>query len=140
MRLRHRTNVDFPQPEGPMTAVTAFGAIVTPMPRRTCVVPNHALRSRTTIPSAMLLSYPREAAARDDAGREAHHEDQADEHERARPGLAVPVVVRCDRVREDLQRERRDRLIQSLMPEAVAERREQQRRGLARDAGDRHHD
>ena len=53
IRLRHRMNVDLPQPDGPMTAVTAFGAIVTPIPCSTCALPNQALRSRTTIPSAM---------------------------------------------------------------------------------------
>src|ERR1700745_2787416 len=140
IRLRHRMNVDLPQPDGPMTAVTALGAMVTPIPCKTCALPNHALRSRTMIPSAMRLSYPREAAARGDAGREAHHKYQADEHERSRPGLAVPVVVWRDRVREDLQRQRRDRLIESLMPEPVAESREQQGRRLPRDARDRDHD
>src|SRR5215813_8832443 len=132
--------VDLPQPDGPMIAVTALGAIVTPIPCSTCALPNHALRSRTTIPSAMGLSYPRQAAARHDAGRQAHQKNQADEHERSRPGLAVPVVVRRDRVREDLQRECRDRLVESLMPEAITERREQERRRLTRDARDGDHD
>src|SRR3989441_8044222 len=52
--------------------------------------------------------------------------------------LAVPVVEGRDRVGEDLERQRGDRLIEALVPEAVAEGREEQRRRLPRHAGDRH--
>src|SRR5215510_9266653 len=140
IRLRHRMKVDLPQPDGPMIAVTALGAIVTPIPRSTWALPNHALRSRTTIPSAMFLSYPRDAAARCHARRQAYHENQGDQHERPRPRLAVPVVIGRDRVRKDLERQRRDRLVESVVPEAISERREEQRRRLAGDARDSHHD
>ena len=46
-------NVDFPQPDGPMSAVTALGATARPMLCRMCASPNQALRSLTRMPSAM---------------------------------------------------------------------------------------
>src|SRR2546422_10068098 len=85
MRLRHRMNVDLPQPEGPMIAVTALGAIASPMSRRTWRVPNQALRSLTRIPSAMLSPHRAVAAARRDSRRETDQEDQGGPHQRARP-------------------------------------------------------
>src|SRR5215470_117868 len=130
IRFRHRMNVDLPQPDGPMSAVTAFGAIEMPISCSTWCSPNHALRSLTRMPSAM-SPYPREAAACRDARRQTYHKHQADENERAGPRLAMPVVVRRDCIREDLQGQRRDRLIEPLVPEAVAEGREEQRRRLS---------
>jgi hypothetical protein len=40
--FRHRMKVDFPQPDGPMMAVTALGAIVRSTPFSTWLSPNHA--------------------------------------------------------------------------------------------------
>src|SRR3989449_8820683 len=127
MRLRHRRNVDLPQPEGPMIAVTALGAIASPMSRRTWRVPTQALRSLTRIPSPMLSPHRAVTAARRDPRRETDQEDQGDQHQRAGPRLAVPVVEGGDRVGEDLERQRGDRLIEKLGPETVAESREKQR-------------
>src|SRR2546422_9461427 len=127
MRLRHRMNVDFPQPDGPMIAVTALGAIASPMPCRTWTSPNQALRSLTRIPSATPSPHRAVAAARRDPRRETDQEDQGDQHQRAGPRLAVPVVVWGDRIGEDLERQRGDRLIEKLGPETVAESREKQR-------------
>ena len=62
-------------------------------------------------------------------------EDQSHEDQRAGPGLAVPVVVGRDRVGEDLQGQRRDRLLQVVVPEVVAQGGEEQRRRLARRCG-----
>src|SRR5262249_58418596 len=126
--------VDLPQPDGPIIAVTALGAIVTPIPRSTWALPNHALRSRTTIPSAMVLSYPREATARCHTRRQTHRENQGDQHERPRPCLAVPVVIGRDRVRKDLERQRRDRLLGAVAPEAISRPPGEHGRALARDA------
>src|SRR6185436_13355969 len=103
MRLRQRMNVDLPQPEGPMMAVTALGAIVRSIPLKTCMLPNQALTPVTWIPSTIPSPHSAEAAPRGDAGRQADDEHHPDEHEGARPRLAVPVVVGRDRVREDLQ-------------------------------------
>src|SRR5262245_36466683 len=140
MRFRHRMKVDFPQPDGPMIAVTALGAIVRSMPFSTCALPNHALTPVTWMPSTIPSPHSTEPAPCDHAGRQAHDEYDTNEHERAGPGLTMPVVVGGDRVREDLQRQCRDRLIEPLVPEPVAERREQQRRRLAGHARHGHHD
>src|SRR3989449_11664676 len=119
MRLRHRMNVDFPQPDGPMIAVTALGAIASPMPCRTWTSPNQALRSLTRIPSATPSPHRAVTAARRDPRREADQEDQRDQHQGPRPGLAVPVVEGRDPVGEDLGRQPRDRLIEAPVPEGV---------------------
>src|SRR5437763_15653339 len=49
MRLRHRTNVDLPHPDGPITAVTAWGFAVIDTFFRTWFEPNQAFRSETSI-------------------------------------------------------------------------------------------
>src|SRR2546425_5096723 len=117
MRLRHRMNVDFPQPDGPMIAVTALGAIASPMPCSTWTSPNQALRSLTRIPSATPSPHRAVTAARRDPRREADQEDQRDQHQGPRPRLAMPGVEGRDRVGEDLERQRGDRLIGALGPE-----------------------
>src|SRR5580692_7600091 len=55
------------------------------------------------------------------AYRNIEGEDQSHEHQRPGPGLAVPVVVRGDGVEVDLQRERRDRLLEVVVPEIIPE-------------------
>ena len=42
--LRHRTNVDFPQPEGPMMAVTALASMERFTFFKACLVANQAFR------------------------------------------------------------------------------------------------
>jgi hypothetical protein len=44
MRFRHRTKVDFPHPEGPMTAVTCPRAMARVMPLSAWEGPNQAFR------------------------------------------------------------------------------------------------
>src|SRR5438105_334102 len=121
MRLRQRMNVDLPQPDGPMIAVTALGAIVRSMPWSTCSPWNHALSEPTRMPSIMRSPRSAEAAARRQPGRQAHHEHHPDEDEGPGPRLAMPVVVGRDRVGEDLQRQRGDRLVEPMVPEPLAE-------------------
>ena len=67
-------------------------------------------------------------------------QDERDEDQRAGPGLTVPVLVGRDGVGEDLNGERRDRLVEPRREEPVVERGEQQRRGLAGDARQRQQD
>jgi hypothetical protein len=54
MRFKQRMNVDFPQPEGPMTAVTFRSTSGSVMLFRARLLPNHAER-----PSARIFSGPR---------------------------------------------------------------------------------
>src|SRR5207237_6905887 len=79
--------------------------------------------------SGLRRAPPAEGQARDDVYTEHEHE----EHEGGRPRLAVPVLVGRDRIREDHDGEGGRRLQPAGAPEAVAERREEERRRLAGD-------
>ena len=57
--------------------------------------------------------------------------------QRAGPGELLPVLVGAQRELEDHHRQVRHGRVQVEAPELVVERGEQQRRGLAADAGDR---
>src|SRR5450759_1319034 len=69
-----------------------------------------------------------------EARREADGKNNRDQHERACPRLSVPLIVRADRVSEDLEWERRDRFAQRCGPELIAECSEEKRSGLAGDS------
>src|SRR5438874_8760336 len=60
--------------------------------------------------------------------------DPGDEDERAGPSLPMPIVIRRNCVGKNLQRQRRDRLGQIVVPKTVPESGEKERRGLAADA------
>src|SRR5215208_5561052 len=75
-----------------------------------------------------------EARPGGETGEEADDENEGEEDEGAGPGLPVRDVVRADGIGEDLERQRRDGLVEPHRPEVVAERGEEQRRGLARHA------
>src|SRR5215204_1033179 len=161
IRLRQRSRVDFPQPEGPMIAVTPLARKPSDTSRTALVAPKNAESPRVRIASAGSVSGARagaiageearaadaasvmataDASARHDARDDADDQHESDEHQRARPGLRVPLVVRADGVGEYLQGERGDRLVHLGGPELVAERGEEQRRRLTRDTcdGDEH--
>src|SRR5678815_4859826 len=123
MRLRQRSMVDLPQPDGPITAVTdLFGkSSVTFLSTR--LPPNHALSRRalrsgsvsaTGIPTSCCI-----------AGDQTDDEDNGNENKRACPGLCVRRFVRTDRICEYLQRKRCDWLTERRRPELVAESSEQ---------------
>src|SRR5262249_1189536 len=119
MRLIQRMNVDFPQPDGPMIAVTALGATVRSTPCSTSDWPNHARSPFTQMPSPMLTSANRRPAPGRHSRGDTGHEDERDQDQRPCPRLPVPVVVRQDGVRVDLQRQGGDRLVEPVMPKAV---------------------
>src|SRR5919202_6808053 len=140
IRLRQRSSVDLPHPEGPMTAVTARDGKARSTPRTAWTLPNHAssdsAASRTSCPapsaaalrgvsvtrgesagptcSVAVAMVPR---ARDEPGRDADDENEPDENEGAGPGEGVPLVIGADGVGEDLQRQRGDRLVGAHRPE-----------------------
>src|SRR6266545_6449818 len=138
IRLRQRMKVDLPQPDGPMTAVTAFRGTSMLTCLTTCWAPNHAFRSFTTIPSATAPSLSPSTChgPRHDVERE----DECDQHERARPRLPVPVVEGTRRVHIDLQRQRRDRLADTAAPVLVSECGEEERCRLPGHPGHRQQD
>src|SRR3954466_10059330 len=153
MRLRQRSRVDLPQPDGPMIAVTSFAGKSRFTSRTACVDPNHALSEMAciascrsggsaTAPPPLVPSTSIMAAAvtgsRDEPRGEADDENEADEDDGARPGLPVPVVVRADGIGEDLQWKSGDGLPQVGGPELIAECGEEQRCGFAGHACDSH--
>src|SRR4029079_1052946 len=122
IRLRHRSNVDLPQPDGPMIAVTSRSRNVMDTPRTTSAEPKNALSavasSRIRASSAEAgtrwagavgrgasgesVATATESGARREAGCKADDEDNADEDERAGPCERVLLVIRADREGEDL--------------------------------------
>lgn len=59
MRLRILKKVDFPQPEGPMSAVTLRGSISRLTRSRTLLLPNHALTFVATSDAGSTAGAPR---------------------------------------------------------------------------------
>ena len=124
--------MDFPHPDGPMIAVISQSAnySVTPFSARSS--PKYALRfwvasagftpdegsgrsadgdavseSATVDTSVCSKTEPRSGCESREKADDEHHNDQ---HEGAGPCLSVRGVVGADRVSEDLERQRRDRL------------------------------
>src|SRR5258706_15800043 len=158
MRLRQRSRVDLPQPDGPMIAVTSFGGMSSVTSRTACVSPKYAFNPmvctamtgplletavgglaslRSSARSVMPTS---EARARHESRDDADHQHEPDQDRRTRPCLRMPVVIRTVGVDVDLERQCGDGLRQLEGPELVAEGGEEQWGRLARDArdGDEH--
>src|SRR6185312_2128910 len=112
MRLRQRSSVDLPQPDGPMIAVTSPVGTAKVTSRTTRDEPKYASSDSTPIAgvaacaasldistgigtsrSAVSVTSKSKPASRRDAGGETDDEDESEEDERARPGLCVPAVV-----------------------------------------------
>src|SRR5579864_5504246 len=103
MRFRQRRNVDFPQPDGPMMAVTDRSWNVMETSRTAAIEPNLASRCSTRMWGASVTVPATEAgepsitctetSPGDDSGDETDDEDEAEEDEGARPRLRVPIVV-----------------------------------------------
>src|SRR6266513_1998681 len=169
IRLRQRRKVDFPQPLGPMIAVTAFDAIsrVTSSMARfspyqterfftgkvnvaagSGVQGRSAARSRSiTVRSGVAITKltirkrKLDQRCRTPASQNSNHHINAknpgDEHERASPSLAMPIVIGRNGVSKNLQRKSGDRLTQIMVPKSIAKRREKERRSLAAHARQR---
>src|SRR5688500_11756177 len=99
-RLRQRRKVDFPHPDGPITAVTSRSRRSNDTSRMADVSPKYAVRQ-----SACRRGRPRGSARRSvvgagadtgsgsKAGSDTDDEDENDEYQRASPGEPAPVVV-----------------------------------------------
>src|SRR4051812_41047967 len=124
MRLRQRRNVDLPQPDGPMMAVTSFTGKSSERSCTACVAPNQASSPTTRMATGSLASAELtgntatpplvdcsindigHARAGDEAREQADREHERNQHERTGPCLLVPVVIRTDGIHEDLERQR----------------------------------
>src|ERR1043166_2958179 len=98
IRLRQRSSVDLPHPDGPMIAVTSLVATANVTSRTTRAAAKYASRPATSIAGTIgrdgSIATESEAASGREASGEADEEDEAEEDDGARPGLRVPAVVR----------------------------------------------
>src|SRR6266545_3338964 len=129
MRLRQRTSVLLPQPEGPMIAVTWQSGMSSVTPRIACVFPYQAESSSTLMPasnsfsprgggrgcgcfsaissSARIMSFLTLARSGCEPHGDIDDENEQQKHQRGRPGLAVQLLVGPDRVLKNREGHRR---------------------------------
>src|SRR5580698_1189884 len=122
MRLRQRTKVDLPQPEGPIRAVAWFAGIFRLMLCKVWLVPYQAFRSDTSMATPLTSPF-QNSTARYVPDQCDGNDDKHDQHQGAGPGETMPVVVRGKRIHENLQRKGGNRLIHVGAPELVPESR-----------------
>src|SRR6266516_304477 len=123
IRLRQRSSVDLPQPDGPMMAVTICAGNKSDASRTASCCPNSAVTCAASSRSRVLADTTI-ALPGDPAGRQRDHEDKPHQHERRRPGQAMPLVERAGRVHVDLQRERQHGDHEDGQRDAAGQRRE----------------
>src|SRR5229473_2242948 len=140
MRFRQRTKVDFPQPDGPITAVAWLAATVMLMSCRAWVLPNQAFSLSTWMPTPIISV---RSLKHTSTGHKTHRADRGDnEHnqdQRSRPGQAVPFVEGRNGVSEDLQGQRSCGLVHFPIPVLIAEGGKKQGSGFSGDASEGQH-
>src|SRR5438270_9800073 len=82
-------------------------------------------------PSAQTLDDGRCTPPRQDSNNYVNAKNARDEHQRAGPSLAMPVVIGRDCIGKNLQWERCDRLAETVIPKSIAKSRKEKRRRLA---------
>src|SRR6266481_6333659 len=172
IRLRQRRKVDFPQPLGPMMAVTAFDAISRVTSSMARFSPyqtdrfftwkvngvvgsavdvevgsiarsarSTTVRSGVAITKLTIRKRKLDQRCRTPASQNSNHhinaKNPSDEHERAGPSLAMPIVIGRNGVSKNLQRKSGDRLTQVMVPKPIPESCEKERRSLAAHARQR---
>src|SRR2546427_6405041 len=137
MRFRQRRNVVLPHPDGPINAVTVCRGNMSDTSftaaRRPYSAVSRAVSSCSRASAGGAMTLPNRPA-----GGEGEEQHESHQHERRRPGETVPLVERPGGVHVDLERQRLHGLQHARREVQVAERREEQRGGLARDARDAH--
>src|SRR5574338_1414495 len=134
IRLSVRRKVDLPQPDGPISACTRFGAKRSDTLFTAVNLPYIAVRRSVSIwmVSAMAAALPG-----GEPGPDAQDQDHHDEDERRRPGIRMPLLERAGGIGVYRERQRGHRLPDAGDEILAPERREEQRRRLAGDAGHR---
>src|SRR6266550_9227482 len=108
MRLMARRNVDLPQPDGPIIAVTCLGSMVMLTSARACVAPYQALSPSTSMRLAMAVSGSgKPVAAGEEAGGDGEDKDDHDKRQSARPRPVDGDVERRARLGEHVERQSR---------------------------------
>src|SRR5919112_1931241 len=85
IRLRQRSNVDFPQPEGPMIAVTCPRGTPKEMSRTTRIEPKYASNDSTAIDTSRSIAAEPESRSGCEPRGNTDDEDESDEDEGTRP-------------------------------------------------------
>src|SRR6476469_1149643 len=156
IRLRVRRKVDLPQPDGPIKACTRRGGKARLTPFTAVNLPYIAVslsvstRPRTPAGGSADAGpgaggrvrragspIEGEPTADGEASPDAEDEDDEDEDKGGRPGVAVPLFIGTGCIGEDRKRKGRHRLVYVEAHVLASQRGEQERRGLARDPGDR---
>src|SRR5258706_2663112 len=133
MRFRQRSMVLLPHPDGPMIAVTVCAGNNSDTSRTARCCPSIAVRCDASSRSRVLADATI-ALAGHPAGGEGDDEHEPHEHERGGPGQAMPLLEGAGRIHVDLQRQRLHRLGHRECEVQVAQRGEEEGRGLAGDA------
>src|SRR5262245_23082542 len=102
IRLRQRSMVLLPQPEGPMIAVTVCAGNSSDTSRTARCWPKNAV-NLTVSSRSRVLADATIPGPRDPTRDEGNDQDQTHEYECRCPGQAVPFVVRAGRIDVDLQ-------------------------------------
>src|SRR5690242_3878086 len=109
MRLRQRSRVLLPHPEGPMIAVTVCAGNSSDTSRTARCLPNSAVSftvsSRSRVLADATIALPCRPAGDERDDQHESHQDQ-----RGRPGETMPLLERPRRIHVDLQREGLHRL------------------------------
>src|SRR5438094_9374764 len=122
-RLRQRTRVDFPHPDGPISAVTWFGSTDSDMSSMASLLPYHA--ERFAISKLAAISHTPSCGHEPRHQCKSEHESDEGQCSRPRP-LDLLGIGRLGAV-EDLEGQGRHRLGDLERDELSAERGEQQR-------------
>src|ERR1039457_6996972 len=128
IRFNARRKVDLPQPLGPMMAVTALAAMSSETFFSTSLAPKKIERLRAVSAAevlgivAMKSALALETVARQETHAGIEEQHQHEQHERAGPGLPMPVVVGRNRVGKNLERHRGDGFGEAVRPKTIAQR------------------
>src|SRR5438874_11680900 len=133
MRLSARRNVDFPDPEGPISAVTGFGSTVMSMSDSAWNEPNQTLSPSTSMRFAIWDPWSDKlVSAGEEAGEHREQQHDGDQRKGTRPGSRHCDRKSRARLVEDEQRQARLGPAERVGPDGVeAEGSEQQGRRLA---------
>src|SRR5207244_5497774 len=89
VRLMARRNVDLPQPDGPIIAVTCLGSMAMLTSARACAAPYQALSPSTSMRLAMAVSGSgKPVAAGEESGGDGEDKDDHDKRQSAGPRTA----------------------------------------------------
>ena len=111
-----RINVDFPHPDGPISAVAWLAATFRLMSYSAWPLPYQAFRFSTWIPTPIIYAAPKRAAANREAHGRNRSDDKNDEHQRSCPRLPVQIIIGRGGVFKNLKRQRGGGLIQTQSP------------------------